>query len=341
LLFLQRANKLRLYAYGVIGGHILGFGAIDLFAVVANLEAFNTNPWRTLLVLLIYIVAVQVLVYPLKKMFHILGHFCSGDDANAAQLDAAKEQAEDTSTDFFCMGASFLLAMFFRGIISGKVVEEEAESSKHSWQNVTYLALAGILFMGLSGVIRTVIHKLAQTNEDFKQGHAGKLLNVLGTTSSLACAWCFLNSSQWNVLVRFPHDHMIGNVVVAIEASLVFILAVYILAQVIKHVGADVKQTLKGEFTAVGLYLGLSWEHVFDVALEGIEPSFPEPHRGLQLGVFTLVLVLFVFPAWVVYIVPKHDESLTVAGPDGISPLTAFCDCEGGEDESEDEEPVE
>jgi len=242
------------------------------------------------------------------------------------------------------MGASFLWAMFFRGVISGKVVEEEVEGKHHTYKEVGLLVLAGIVFMILGGVMRSMIHKLT---EEKQKGVAGKLLEVIGTTSSLACAWCFLNSSQWSVLIRFPSDKVIGAIVVALEASVGFIIAVFLLAAVIGHVSGDCKSTLKGEFTAVGLWLGLAWEHVFDAALEGIEPGFPKPHRSLELGLFTLALVLFVFPAWVVYIVPNHDSDCKGIEHKGVklNPLVAFCDCltnDDSEDEGDSEdEPVE
>jgi hypothetical protein len=133
-----------------------------------------------------------------------------------------------------------------------------------------------------------------------------------------------LQAGQWHTLEKFK-DEILGNVAVALGASVLFIVLVYVIAMVIKHVGSEAKRTLRGEFTAVGLLLGLAWEHVFDAAVESLEPKFPEEKNWLYLALFTLALVLFVFPAWAVYILPKANGETS----DGLTPLTAFCDCEG------------
>jgi len=331
-LFLQRASSLRMTAYGVIGGHILGFAAIDTFGTVARMPAFSGSPWMTLIVVVIYIVAVQILVVPVKMTVSIFGKFCSGKNRNKEELDACEDQAKDTSTDFFCMGASFLLAMTFRGVIIGKVAGMEAEAKERTSKDVTFLLLVGIVFGVLSGVVRMLQHKAAD-----KKSTAVAILDIVGTTASMTSAWCVLDAGNWHFLGRFK-DEILGHVAVALAASVLFIFAMYTMAMLIKHVGPEVKETLKGEFTAVGLLLGLAWEHVFDAALEGVEPLFPEKQSRWLLCLFTLVLVLFVFPAWVVYILPKSKDFKGTA-KDGLAPLTAFCDCGGdSEEESEDEE---
>jgi len=329
-LFLQRASELRLNAYGVIGGHILGFAAIDTFGTVAGMPAFSSSPWWTLVVVVIYVVAVQILVFPVKMTVKIFGKLCSGNNTDQKELDACEDQAADTANDFFCMGASFLLAMTIRGLIKGEVAGMEGEAKGRSSKDVTFLALAGIVFALLAGVVRAVQHK---------KGSYVALLDLLGTTASLTSAWCLLDAGNWHFMEKFEKDEILGHVAVALAASALFIVAMYVLAMVIKHVGADVKNTLKGEFTAVGLLLGLSWEHVFDAAIEGVEPYFPETETprdaSLLLSLFTLVLVLIVFPAWAVYILPKGNGK----ADEGLSPLTAFCDCSNDdEEESEDEE---
>jgi len=347
LLFLQRASKLRIFAYGTIGGHILGFGAIDTFATVAGLPGFfHESPWHTLVVFVIYIFAIHVLVLPLRFTFHLLEKFCSGGNQSIEALEASKEQAADTSTDFFCMGGAYLLSMTIRGLIKGRVVEEEAESIHHTGNQVTWLVVVGFVFALLAGVIRVLQHH-AQKDKFKKKTTSIKLLDTLGTLASLTCAWCLLDSGNWYWLHHFPEDKMVGHMAVALEATVFFIICVYGFSLAAKHVGPDVKQTLKGEFLSVGLMLGLAWEHVFDAALEGVVPFIqkleekkPTPGgTSIAMALLTFGLVLTVFPAWVVYIVPKAEPELFTPY---MTPLAAFCDCERAEeDESEEEEEEE
>jgi NADH:ubiquinone oxidoreductase subunit 3 (subunit A) len=272
-------------------------------------------------------------------MFSIIGKLSSKSKVNEGEIKECADQAKDTSTDFFCMGASFLIAMTLRGLIMGRVMEKEAEAKQHTTTQVVLLTLCGIVFLMLSGSVRRVQHKAKK--------NMSELLEHVGTTSSLTSAWCLLDAANWAWLHRFTKDKAVGHVVVAIECSVIFIIAVILVSILIKHVGSDTKRTIKGEFTAIGLLLGLAWEHVFDAALEGAEPLLPKENKSISLAFITFVLVLIVFPAWVVYIVPKHDlgASTKVSGRE-LTPLHAFCDCGGNEvqeeelseDEEEDEE---
>merc|ERR1719329_1462880 len=100
----------------------------------------------------------------------------------------------------------------------------------------------------------------------------------------------------------------------------------------------------RGEFLALGLALGLSWEHLFDVAVEKTAEvwataggTIPLDHttEKVCLIILTIILVCIVFPAWTVYMMPKSNDKelkefvkhLTEAGEE-LSPWQAFWDCQ-------------
>merc|ERR1712070_1090146 len=100
---------------------------------------------------------------------------------------------------------------------------------------------------------------------------------------------------------------MIGKLMVAMTWSFIFIVAVFAFSVGLQFSSGSFKTLLRGEFTAVGIAVGLSWEHLFDTSLEGIAESVDEGlYAKVWMACFTFLLAAIVFPAWVVYILPRH-----------------------------------
>jgi len=99
---------------------------------------------------------------------------------------------------------------------------------------------------------------------------------------------------------------------------------------------------------AVSLVIGLAWEHLFQEAINSVVQMGATQQAAKWLKVlFSFVLVLVVLPAWMVYIVPKHNDELIEEYGDSIENLSichVFGNCcdvdeeEGGEDEYEEAE---
>jgi len=170
---------------------------------------------------------------------------------------------------------------------------------------------------------------------------------VLATTTSMSAAWCLLSATDWYWLHRY-HEHLfLGKVMVAMTWCIVFIVAVFVFALLLQHFGRGTfKRSFKGEFTAVALAVGLSWEHLFDVALEEVGENVEEgEHRRAWIAFFIMAMICIVCPAWTVYILPKHDTELTkLYGDAELHPWQAFFDTANDyepEDSSGDEKESE
>jgi len=262
-------------------------------------------------------------------------------------IERCHEQATDTAIDFFCMGLSFLIAMFLRSLISfprtGENAGKEPSDATHTNMEVFLLGLAGVFFAVASGVTRVVHKRMAEAN---KGRPTETLLNIVGTTSSLAAAWCLLFTADWFFLHRIE-DHLVAKASVAVFCSAVFVIAVHGVAFVVNQ-SKDLKAVIKGEFTAIALMVGLSWEAVFSAGVEGISlfGATDEQEHTITFGC-SLLLLLIVLPAWVVHILPKHNKEL-IEEYQGVAlkPWHAFCDCEMCEDDDEyedvdEEDPAE
>jgi len=330
LLFIFSSSPLRLKAYGTLGGHILGFAAIHCFGYVALTEYFNYNPWMTFVVLIIYFVTIPILVLPTR----LFGHLAAMMKCSSPQdIDRLHEHATDTGTDFFAMGAAFIISLAIRGVIKGKVMSIEPEGGAHTTWEVVGLHLIAIAFLVLGGLFTVAQHWVTPEN-------AGKLcdecMDILVTTLSLTSAFCFLDAASW-LWLQYLADKTLGELVIAMLMSLNFVIFVFLLHFIVKYAsGARSKRILRGMFTAVALTVGLSWEHVFDAALEGASKYAGEGHEYFE-SFLTLVLVVVVLPAWVVYILPKHDDELKkLYSYKRLNCCAVCCDCTMCDDESSD-----
>jgi len=338
MLFVQRMSKLRLVAWGTIGGHILGFAAIDLYGgTIAMLPMFHDSPSKHLLVLLIYVATVPLFVAPLRFLIVLILKVVHVPEK---AVDRFHDQCKDTAIDFFCMGASFVICLTCRGYIqysrTGKAADAHAVSVKHAPHETGILILCGLVFLALGGSCRAVHAKMSE-------GALGSLTDVLATTLSLSSAWCLLDAANWFFLHRFEKAIM-AKLCVAMTFSAVFVIATVGLSRLLNTLHGSMKQVLRGEFLAISLAVGLGWEHLFDTALEDAGEFVEDPTRKkLFVSLITLALVAVVFPAWTVYMLPKHDPELLeeYAGVT-LRPFQAFSDCDGGDEEEleleEDEE---
>merc|ERR1719235_855442 len=116
--------------------------------------------------------------------------------------------------------------------------------------------------------------------------------------------------------------------------------------------------------SALALAVGLAWEKVFDAAMDAVGDMVSKnitttdhtiPLSELVQIFFTYFYLLIVFPAWMMYILPKTDpdiqKKMSKALADGPLPCRAcFCDSdlyddvyEGYDEEMDDleEEPSE
>lgn len=196
------------------------------------------------------------------------------------------------------------------------------------------------------------------------------LFEVLATVTAITTAFCFLGAAQWYFLQRFapepvkpgeeaeglageahwmtmkvkgfrtPSGEFMAHVMVAVFFSVVFVIAVTLLFTCTHFLKVS-KDVLKGTFLAVSLVVGLSWEHLFDVALEmcGKFATHDQGQRWLTVAL-TFGLIIVIFPVWMAFMLPKHDEELKEEYKNKDVSLFASCgDC-FSDDEGDDEDDL-
>jgi hypothetical protein len=312
ILFFAKGSLLHLKGYGTIGGHIMGFAAIHVCGQVATMRYFTGSPSMTLIVIGIYFVAIPLVFLPTILLRHMIAA-----STDTAVVSAWHDQSKDTAVDFVCMGGSFLFSMWIRFLILGHVPSIEAESTSHSTHHALVLAGVGGGLL-VFGALLIKLHHWSNLDG---------LFDFLSTMTSLTAAFCLIFSAHWYVFAPLHGNSMIARTGIALVCSLVAVAFVLLGALLIGCLHCD-PRPLRGAFSGLSLAVGLSWEKVFDASLEGL--------GGLgasttDITMSMVVLVLVVFPAWMVYMLPKADFDLQKAMSKclakGSLPLSAvFCD---------------
>lgn len=336
LIYCNRNCKLRLVAYGTIAGHIMGFAAIGAYEDLAHTKAFY-SPWASFFgTLFVYLVSIHFVLLPVRCFFRC-AEKATGEDKNA--VDRVHDQAKDTATDFFCMGASFIISMGIRSVIIGKPAKGEAaedveEEARPSGQTQALFG-AGVVFLILAGSLKVCGRACKSKGKNSEV--VAEVMEIVTTTTALTAAWCLLNTAFWHVMPGYTCK-VLGHLVVAMIFSVVFAITVHFIS-CLGDVG-DLTRAFRGEMTALGLALGLSWEGCFDAALESASKSdWVEKEMRQKFTFFvTVALLVVAFPAWVAYILPKHDSELKEEYKgQKLHPWVACCDCNPQEEDDYDE----
>jgi len=296
LLYSFKGSLLRLKGYGTIGGHIMGFATIHFWGLVINRDPFRNSAWWIFPVVWAMYMAVMGVFL---GFFHFIGNFLGKKSAKSADMDRWHDQAKDTGTDFFSLGQAFLITTWLKYLITGELSPAMADptGAKEAWQ-LWVFGIVSLVFALISAVFALISHK---------KNHP-VWCDFGGTIASTVAAMCLLDVWAWRVLPKFPDLELLGHMQVAFQLTLIAVGIIFIIALVHSCIGSTVQRGLRAIFTGLGFAVGRSWEKTFDAAVEALGDAF-----DLNLAKRTLIcilLVCIVFPAWMVYILPKADDEL-------------------------------
>lgn len=318
VLYMVSGSILRSKGFGTITGHIMGFAAIGFFGDLVLAQPFRESAWWILLLIVI------------EKLTFILLFFCGyliGKCLEGTEDDEEADRYHDTITDagsdFFSMISAFLASCFLRYLITGQVPSAEGQFNKHeAWQQLV-LAGFGFLFM-LASAGFAIMHARAVK----EKSKMSDLMDFLTSTWATTSAFCLLFALKWATSV--PNEIM-ANLIDATIWTLFGISFIFLMAFVAHHAQPAAK-VIKGMFTGVALVVGLAWEKTFDCAMDDLGDSLPAANDQAKLAVnliVIIIIILMVFPAWVVYILPKADDDIqaaySIALSQGPFPLRSFC----------------
>lgn len=285
----------------VLGAHLSGFAAKEVFNTIMQMETFKDNLGVSFVAIIIAIVALffvtvvsfQVrnkLVYPKMR---------------EEQVDRCGEEIREVENDMVSLSVGFLLSAWVRFLIHGKLPSEELdEKDGHDqWQ-----AWVLYLFSLVCAACACVCVKILMAKEYPK--HIERFIDVVKMTFIMAMSWCLLFWGQWEIfdtqMKERPH---LARILLAMIISYYAFFQIFVLDFIADHLKSKfIKRCCRLVTQGFGLCLAFAWEANFDIAIETIaegDKQFSE--AGLKVGI-AFVLCVIVAPAWGMYILPKTME---------------------------------
>jgi len=262
-------------------------GGINFFGLICI--GVPTEPWQVLLIYFGYFLASMVL-FSLNILIKKL-------PATKEEKDRWHDQVTDTGTDFLCMTGSFILSYMFRfAIMQPSRPNIDGSEVGRDQADTTHLFVVGGVCVVLCAGLAFMKHHVHMNDH---------ISDILSSTLALLAAWCLLFASNW-AMFNNGGATVLNRAFVAGIFSVVAFAFILLGAVLMDHCSAD-KDILKGMFSAVALTVGMGWEKTFDACMDGLG-DFLESETGstwIKLAIF-----LIVFPAWVIYILPKTDSTL-------------------------------
>lgn len=312
----------------------MGFAAIDFWALVIALKPFNESAWWIFpVVWLIYIVSMSVFFISFQFVFK-----CVEKSAGSlkADQDRLSDQCKDTGSDFFCLGQAFLITSWIKFLIADELDPAFAEpTGVHSASQMWIFGGVALLFFVFGAAFTLIDHKLGSP----------QWTGLASTISCTVASMCLLDVFLWRIMPQFPTKPMMGHLTAAFQLSMLAIALILLLSAIQSVTGDISARALRGAFTGIALCVGSSWEKTFDASVDALDVFH---YNEAQKALITTLLVVIVFPAWMVYMLPKSDDELKKEITRSPPVWAICCDhnpCDEDEDledyEEEDDEALE
>eukprot|EP00931_Biecheleriopsis_adriatica_P118457 TRINITY_DN93869_c0_g1_i1.p1 TRINITY_DN93869_c0_g1~~TRINITY_DN93869_c0_g1_i1.p1 ORF type:complete len:592 (+),score=104.64 TRINITY_DN93869_c0_g1_i1:61-1776(+) len=315
--FLRQRNLImehvdrRMKCWGTIMAHAAGFAAIHAGAMLQHTGWFETSWFGNLVAALIH-------QFALFLAFRLLEAVpCSNKPEKL--VDLYYDQLDDGENDVTALSFSFLLVQTLKYILSGVPSNAEGlqpeDTIPSGFAGAGVLAICGLLFLALSMVM--IRSWREQPNEPPLVSRARE---ILPTTCSMLFSWCTIASVRWGgvnlskagTLPMKPSSMGMYLFYAGCMSAFAFLLTVILdkiedSTKVDSIGGGYTRMTdllFKNAITSLGLIVGLSWETVFDKAVE-VSSSRSSNPITLEL-IESLAVVAFIVPAWRRYILSKQ-----------------------------------
>mmetsp|Transcript_56235 Transcript_56235/g.108514 ORF Transcript_56235/g.108514 Transcript_56235/m.108514 type:complete len:594 (+) Transcript_56235:103-1884(+) len=333
LLFKEQIGPLK--AFGTLSAHITGFAGMEAFFSIQKLDSFSASWPQGIPVVFVFLVVSVALFFAFDKLRELISQSDGKEDEGDIAWD---EQCEETENDVVALGLSFLMSVVIRYAISGQPPTGYGSPVGRPPIKVLELLLCGVAFGLLTGVATFFVVRLEWKKATLSLYRLSSLLQlVFGLTMS----WCFYFGIQWYFLYMFGDPMLRGTVGKLLEALVVsfFSMVSIFVLDCIGDGSPNFKSALTGVIVAIGLLVGISWEHAFTHAIDELAASMAESEidRVEIKMIAAVILVASVLPAWRLYILPKSDHELRRHYAGKSPPLKSLC-ChwEGGSSSHEE-----
>lgn len=307
----DRFGKLSFRSGCVLGAHLSGFAAKDLFNTIMQTETFRENAGMCFVSILINsaIMAVVILVAFLVRNYLVYPRM------EEEKVESCGEQVREVENDMVSLSIGFCVSMFFRFALHGKLPTEELDEKDYhkQWQAWVLFLLSCLCAVLAVAVAMVQFHvDFFGEPEDGGNPHASRGMDILKTTFVMTKAWCLLYWGQWEIFdTHFTKRVILGRVILAFMISYYAIIVFLVFDYIADR--AKMRALKRGArliCKSFGLSVAFSWEATFDASVETIaEAEEVKVNEAALKILLALFLILIVAPAWGMYVLPKSLAS--------------------------------
>mmetsp|Transcript_20377 Transcript_20377/g.51958 ORF Transcript_20377/g.51958 Transcript_20377/m.51958 type:complete len:576 (+) Transcript_20377:43-1770(+) len=316
ILHITRTDLPSLVAHGSIWGHICGFAAIHAFFALESSSPFNESWMNMAMIIPIFLIVSFILVVAGKKLRSRVAEMDGVDDDTEERW---YHHCEECENDTICLALSFLMCAVIRYMISGSMPSSHGSLGGRTRKEGLEMLGVGFGFALLTVLSTAVVRQVTKTyGEEAKNKQ--RMALILQNFSAMGMSWQLYFGGQWLFYYYLPHVGPVsGKLIEALIFSLICMACILILDYVHDHAAEvnanalDARGILDAHMKAMhaliqagGVFVGISWESSFVSSLSTIAEYTTYP--ATTSNIIAACLVIVVYPAWRLYILPHADE---------------------------------
>jgi len=302
---------LNVASLAMLFAHVAGFSAINAWGSLQQ-TIFKETPLIALLAVPIGYCGLFVMY----QGFHrIRDHISRSDDGVYDECEEVwNDETKDSENDVAGLSLSFVTVQCIRFAIGGNLpnaegIEPAEYQDSHGGRQWQMLLMCGVMFE-FCGVLLLNVERCIPKSERLE-----RIIEILSNYFTFGNAWCFFYGMKWLVCaMQFTNETALLHVVLSLCLSAVAFGAIFVLDKVMDNhlLGEDselAENAAENLITGLAILIGFSWEQCFDTAVTVIARSQKQKcPEAISKLIMSVILVIVVFPAWRLYILPTELE---------------------------------
>jgi hypothetical protein len=286
-------SKEPMIATGVLGGHIVGYAALETFGSVQRQAPFIEHVIPTVVAcVFVYYIVLKVTLWLADHLVH-----GSGEETREKKIKTIDECEEDAFS--FCNG--FLISQASKFHVLGFMPLLHGQPEGHSQPECTML----FGFVGLYSAAVCVLAPLQEFAYARGVSNTARLLFLAQHTAGMAAAWLLVFAGEWQWFAAVETPSLSSGIMLVTFVNTMVSFGLVVALDFVAGMEWVRPASVRALVAIIATTVGLSWEKAFheaDVALtSGLSPTAAARCRLLLI----VGMLLIVLQGWRYYILPQ------------------------------------
>mmetsp|Transcript_29909 Transcript_29909/g.81043 ORF Transcript_29909/g.81043 Transcript_29909/m.81043 type:complete len:559 (-) Transcript_29909:169-1845(-) len=313
----------------VLFAHVAGFSAINAWGALQQ-SILKASP----LTCLIAVPVGWCGLFVMYQGYHrIRSHISNSDDGEIDEYEQVwDDETKESENDVAGLSLSFVTVQAIRFAIGGVLpngegIEGPSTQASHGGSQWQMLLLCGVGFEICGILLLNSERCIPKHSAMFER--VERIIEILNNYFTFGNAWCFFYGVKWWLTsTQFTDETALLHVVLSLVLSSSAFAMIFVLDKVMDNqlLGEDselAENAVEKLITGLAILIGFSWEQCFDTAVTVIaESQSKKCPEAIAKLIMSVILVLVVFPAWRLYILPQERELNEEATEEGLKKST-------------------